>query len=134
MSGQIVLAVADVVDYLKITGRFAPALRAVVERKVVSQEAKKRGIRISVKELQRTADVFRMTHDLNRAKDMNAWLKSNGLTPEAFEDYLETNLLVGKFKDRLMGKAKVKKYLASPVVIASVREMVYHDWIAAAMK
>ena len=134
MSKAIEMTVSEVVDYLKITGRFAPALRTVVERKVTANGARKAGVRVSVKELQRACDVFRATHDLNKAKDMKIWLAGNGLTQDSFENYIEANLLISKFKDKLLGKAKINKYLAAPAVGASIREMVYHDWMNAALK
>jgi hypothetical protein len=134
MSSNIELAVADVVDYLKITGRFAPALRAVVERKITIKTAKKAGVKVSVKDIQRAADVFRVAHDLAKASDMKKWLGANGLSQDAFEDYIETNLVISKFKDTLLRKTKISKYLASQAIGASVREMVYHDWLDAALK
>jgi hypothetical protein len=134
MSSNIELAVADVVDYLKITGRFAPALRAVVERKITMQMAKKAGVRVSVKDIQRAADVFRVSHDLAKASDMKKWLGANGLSQDAFEDYIETNLIISKFKDKLLGKTRINKYLASQAIGASVREMVYRDWLDAALR
>jgi hypothetical protein len=134
MSNSIELAVADVVDYLKITGRFAPALRAVVERQITFKAARKAGVRVSVKDVQRGADIFRVGHDLSKASDMKKWLGANGISQDAFEDYIETNLTISRFKDKLLKKTKVNKYLASQSIGASVREMVYRDWLDAALK
>ena len=42
---EIEVTVAEVVDYLRITGQFTPSLREVVTRKITADAAKKRGIR-----------------------------------------------------------------------------------------
>ena len=131
---EIEIAVVEVVDYLRMTGQFSPALREVVYRKITAEAAKKAGMRISTVELQKAADIFRAANGLNKARDTDTWLKSSGISVEAFEEFLETNLLINKFKDTLEKKAAKGKYLASPGIKESVKEMVYQDWLAKAMK
>jgi hypothetical protein len=133
MSKDIEVTVAEVVDYLKITGKFMPALRAVVERKVAATAARKSGVKVSTGELQRAADIFRISHDLTKAKGMKAWLRTNGISQEAFENYIETNLRISKLKDRLLARANMKKYCASPVIRSSVRELAYQTWLDSAL-
>jgi len=133
-SNEIEIRVAEVVDYLRITGQFTPALRKVVERKVSADAARKNGIKVTTKQLQKAADAFRVVHGLNKASDTENWLESNGLSIEVFEEYLETNLLVSKFKDRLNKKAGKTKYLASPEIKERLKEMVYSDWVKNELK
>ena len=128
-SKEIEITVAEVVDYLRITGQFAPALREVVERKVAAQEAKKKKLKITDSELQKAADAFRSVNDLAKVSDTNRWMKSNGITLEAFEEYLETNVLISKLKDALNNKTAVKKYQSSSAIKESIREMIYADWL-----
>jgi len=131
---EIEVAVAEVVDYLRIRGEFAPALAAVVERKVAAEGAKKMGLRVSGKELQKAADAFRVLNDLSKASDTERWLKANGITVEALESYLETNILLSKLKDRLGKKASKAKYLKAASIQESVKDMIYRDWLAKQMK
>ncbi len=131
---EIEIGVAEVVDYLRITGHFAPALREVVERKVTADAARKQGIKVTAKQLQKAADTFRAVQGLTKARDTKSWLASNGLSVEAFEAYLETNLLVSKFKDRLNKKAGKAKYLSSQAIKQSVKEMIYRDWLKKELK
>ncbi len=98
---EMEIAVAEVVDYLRMTGQFSPALREVVQRKITAEAAKKAGMRISTGELQKAADIFRVANGLHKASDTDTWLQSNGISAEAFEEFLETNLLINKFKDAL---------------------------------
>ena len=133
-TNEIEIAVAEVVDYLRMTGQFSPALREVVQRKITAEAAKKSRMRVSNGELQKAADTFRVANGLNKASDTDRWLKSNGVSLEAFEEFLETNILINKFKDSLERKTGKGKYLASTGIKESVREMIYQDWLAKAMK
>ena len=122
--------VSEVLDYLRITGKFAPALREVIERKIVVERAKEKGLRVTPQQLQKAADAFRVTKGLNKAKDTEKWLKSLGITADTLEEFLETNLLINKFKDHLEKKTAKTKYLSKPVVKNSIRNMIYRDWMS----
>jgi hypothetical protein len=131
---QIDVSVAEVVDYMRINGTFLPALRDVVERKLVVEAAAKKGLKVTKGELQKAADAFRVVNGLNKAKDTEVWLSSRGITVEGLEEYLETNLLMSKFKDQLEAKTAKTKYHASPGVKEGVRNMIFQDWLAKQMK
>ncbi len=103
---DIEVTVAEVVDYLRVTEQFIPAVREVVERKITAQAARKSGITVSAGELQRAADAFRTVKDLGKASDTQRWLNSAGISVEALEEFLETNILISKFKDRLEKKGE----------------------------
>ena len=92
------ISVAEIVDFLRVTGRFQSVLREVVERKVTVEAAKRKGLRVTNQELQTAADAFRLTDGMKKASATEAWLKSLGITVKTLEDYLETNLLISKFK------------------------------------
>lgn len=124
----------EVVDYLRITGQFLPALREVVQRKITAGAAKRARMKVSTRELQRAADAFRVAHGLNKAKDTDEWFESNGISVEAFEEYLQTNLLINKYKNNLEKKVSKRKYLESQMVKESVRELIYQDWPQKQMK
>jgi len=83
--------------------------------------------------LQKAADGFRALRDLTKARDTQRWLKANGITIEALEDYLEANILISKFKDKLT-KSAPKKLTASKAVKDTVRRIAYQSWLATAMK
>jgi hypothetical protein len=130
---DIEIAVADVVDFMRVTGSFSPALREVVNRKVTVQAARDKKIRVTTSELQKTSDAFRLVNGLNTAKDTEKWLSANGVSLETFEDFLETNLLINKFKESISRKGN-KKYLTSSGIRESVKEMAYQDWLSSALK
>ena len=131
---EIEVAVAEVVEYLRITGQFSAARREVVARKVTAEAARKKGMKVTKGQLQKAADAFRIANGLNKASDTDRWLKSNGIAVEAFEDYLETNLLLSKFKDALNKKTGKGKYLNTVEIKDSVKEMIYRDWLIKELK
>ena len=98
---EIEVDVAEILDYMKVTGLFASVLRDVVERKVAVNAAKQAGSRVTTRQLQKAADTFRMANGLAKASDTHAWLESRGLSVETLEEYLKTNLLISSLKAKL---------------------------------
>ena len=131
---EIEVTVAEVVDYMRITNRFAPSLREVVERKIAVEEAKTRGLKVSTKELQKAADTFRLINDLSTASDTKAWLKSNGIALESLEKYLETNLMIYKLKDKLEKETNKSKFLSTQEVKEVIRDLIYEEWLRSRLK
>ncbi|NOY81798.1 MAG: hypothetical protein GXP31_12450 [Kiritimatiellaeota bacterium] len=130
---EMEVTVGEVLNCLRINGQFATALRNVVQRKVVRAAAEEAGLSVSDEELQKAADGARAAAGLNKAEDTMAWLKISGLTPEVWEEWLETNLLISKFRDKLEAEADTAAYMAAPAVKETVRELVFQDWLAKAV-
>jgi hypothetical protein len=124
---DIEVAVAEVVDYMRIRGDFAPALAAVVDRKITAEAARESDMAATDEELQRAADRFRVKLGLHSAEDTRRWLAANGLTVDALERYLETDILIRKFKSLFQKDAG--DLLASAEVNATVRELAYQRWL-----
>jgi hypothetical protein len=131
---ELEISVAEVVDYLRITGRFTPALREVVERKITAEAAKKKGLKVTTQKLQKASDTFRAIHGLHKSSDTKRWLKSNGISEEILEEHLETNLLISMFKDQLEKKTSKTKYLSSQAIKESLRQSIYQDWLKNQLK
>jgi len=132
-SEAVQVTVLDVVDYLRISGEFGPALEEVVRRRVTADAAAKSGIKVTAAELQKAADGFRAIRDLLKASDTERWLKANGITLDAFESYLETNILISKFKDQLARQAG-ERFAKAKGVKDATRELAYCEWLEKAMK
>ena len=131
---EIEVTVAEVVDYLRIAGQFAPVLREVVGRKITAEAARKRGIKVATSELQKAVDVFRAVNGLSKASDTARWLKASGITVEILEAYIETNILISKLKDALEKKTSKSKYVSTPGIKESIRDMIYQDWLKNQLK
>ena len=127
---EAVITMKEVLDYSRLMGTFMPTLRGVVERKLTADAARKHGVKVTKQELQRGADTFRHANGLGSAQATREWMSHLGISQSFFEEFLETSLLVSKFKDQLEKKTDKAKYLDHPQVSELVRELVYQDWLA----
>ncbi len=125
---------AEVVDYLRLTGGFASVLREVVERKITANAARTKGLKVTTQKLQRASDAFRVALGLHKSSDTKKWLKSNGISEETLEEFLETNLLITMFKDQLEKKTSKTKYLTTSTIKEIVRDSIYRDWLKNQLK
>jgi hypothetical protein len=73
---------------------------AVLEQFLVGQ-ATQAGLTVTTEELQRAADFVRRRQGLTSAEQTLAWLSRQQLSVVEFEDALERDLLIEKFKDHL---------------------------------
>ncbi len=121
--------VQEVMDYTRFTGAFAASLREVVRRKMAACAAREKGLEVTDRELQKAADVFRTANNLTTVEETTNWLQGRGLDLDALENYLETNLLIYKFKEALTQEADQQKLLSLPVIRESLREMAYKEWL-----
>ncbi|MDD2717535.1 MAG: hypothetical protein PHW04_16715 [Candidatus Wallbacteria bacterium] len=131
---ELEINVSEILDFLRFSGHFAFGLRELAIRKIAITEARKKGIKVSDKELQKAADDFRLENGLCRARETHEWLKANGLTIEVLENFLESNLLVEKLKDKLEHDTAKEKFHAAPGIKSMVREMIFQEWISKQMK
>jgi len=131
---EVVITMNEVVDYSRLMGTLMPALRGVVERKFTADAAKRRGVKIADQELQRGADTFRHANGLGSAKATEEWMTRQGISLGVFEEFVETSLLVSRFKDQLERRTDRAKYLSHPQVRELVRELIYRDWLARNLK
>jgi len=127
-------SVEQVVDYLRCTGGFAPALQEVAGRQLAAKAAGEKGLTVSDAELQQASDAWRTVNGLLNASDTNMWLENSGLTIDKYEAYLETNLLIFKFKQALASEARIEKIFTDPQCKEAVVELLYADWLAGAVK
>lgn len=126
---EVALDLGDVLDYLRVRGVFSMAVHDVLARRITVAAARKAGLRVANGELQRAADTFRQMHGLQRSSDTRKWLDTMGLTVEALESYLETNVLIRKFKQRLSKKASPAKFLSDPEVQETISDLIYEEWL-----
>jgi hypothetical protein len=131
---ELEIKVSEVVDYGKMQGDYTPSLEAVVRRKFTAEAARKAGIKASLQEIQKGVDNFRIINGLKKASDTVTWMKANSITPEIMEEYLETSIIISKFKDRLEKKAAKSRYLSRPEIAQTIRNLIYEDWLKKSLK
>jgi len=120
----------DALRYLILTGQYFEAEAEVYRRKLTVLEARKIGLSVSEEELQKAADAFRLVNGLFKSEDTYVWLNTVGVSIEGFIRYLEENILIDKFKERILGKADTKVLLSTRPLREDVREFVFRNWLA----
>ena len=128
------VSVAEILNFMKFEGMYGQVSAEVKCRRASAEAARKAGLRIRSVELQKAADSFRLQKGLFRASDTEEWLDSNGLTHQVFEEYLEANLLIRKFKKSLEKEGGNKKPLLTREVKRLARDSEYGKWLRRAAR
>ncbi|HZW14530.1 MAG TPA: peptidylprolyl isomerase [Noviherbaspirillum sp.] len=105
-----VIGVEDFVKVLKLTGQFEGLIEQLVRDKLTVRAAKKRGIPVSVEEIQERADQFRRTQGLHRAADMNNYLDALGVSLDEFEVFITDGLYQEKMMAEVCSDKAVEAY------------------------
>jgi parvulin-like peptidyl-prolyl isomerase len=97
-----VVVVADrVVDFLKQKRQYRQCHAKLLHHRIISHAVQKRGITVTPAEIQAAADLFRHTKRLQRAEDALAWLESEMITAQHWEESIAHDLLTQKLVDDL---------------------------------
>jgi hypothetical protein len=124
----------EVVEYLRLTGQYGQVYRDLVMRKTAVAAAQAKGIRVTEEELEEAAEVIRARYGFDSEEDEGKWVEMSGLTPKQFRNFVETNALVGKWKEHLRGGAKTESYLQGGLAASVVRDLVFQDWLLGELK
>jgi hypothetical protein len=124
----------EVVDLLRIQGSYDIALNDARRRKITAEEAKRKGIKVTESDVQKAFDMYRIANGLHSAKETKIWLESRGVSIDAIEKFIETNILINRFKDMLISIANPKLAMNKPEILAAIREHEYEEWLGHVMK
>ena len=125
---EVEISIAEVVDYLRINNTFSEALEEVVRRKLAVLAAAQLGLAPTDGELLEAAGIFRASRGNFSPEDMERWMQDNGITPEVFESYLKTSIMVSKFKDYLEQKAAKTTFFSDDIITERLRDLIFSRW------
>lgn len=100
----------DFLKVLKLTGRFEELIEEIVRDKLKVHAAKRRGISLTVDEIQERADQFRRVYGLHRAKDMNQFLDAIGVSLDEFENFITEALYQEKIMTEVCSDNALEEY------------------------
>jgi parvulin-like peptidyl-prolyl isomerase len=95
---------ADIVDFLKQKRQYRQCYEKLLHHRIIHHAAQSRNLIASVAEIQASADQFRHQKRLQRAADTVAWLETEKITPEQWEQGIQSDLLTQKLADNLFEK------------------------------
>lgn len=105
-----VIGVEDFLKILKLSGQFESLIDQLVRDKLTVRAAKKKGIRVSVDEIQERADQFRRVRGLHRAADMNKYLDALAVSLDDFEAFIIDSLYEEKMMQEVCSDRAVEEY------------------------
>ena len=126
---KVQVSMDDVMNFMRVRGDLTAAAREVLVRKTAATAAKEKGIDVSDDEIQKAADAFRVVHGLQSSSATIEWFEKSGITLDHFEEYLETNILIKKFKESLQEQGDFKKVLHSDRVKSAVCDLLFEEWL-----
>ena len=125
---------SEVLNYMRMNGIYNKLLREIQAQKITSRAACETGLKVSDEELQRAADAFRLLNNLEKASVFKEWLTKVDMSLEDFEEFLERNILVSKFKNALAQNAQEIDFLSRQEMKELLRDIIYQDWLKEHMK
>ncbi len=101
MSQAITITKEDILQQVKLSAKIPEIVKQIVSRKVTIAAVEEAGIKAETEELQKTADLLRLTSKLTSAKDTWQWLEEHGLSLDDFEEIVYNGVLLSKLSQHL---------------------------------
>lgn len=92
---------ADILQQLQLSCQIPSLIEGIISRQIVTEAAKKAGIKIETEELQQAADQFRLINKLQNADETWTWLQQHHLSLDDFETIVHTNIISEKLAQHL---------------------------------
>ncbi|WP_404785032.1 peptidylprolyl isomerase [Altericista sp. CCNU0014] len=99
----------EILQQVKLSCQMPALVRAIAERKIVSQKAQELELTVETAELQKAADSFRLKNNLVTAQETIDWLECHALSLDDLEALVYHTVLSTKLADRLFAD-RVKPY------------------------
>ncbi len=100
----------EFVSWLKLTGRFPHVVQDMIREKLTAAAAKRRGMEVSIDELQSAADNHRRAHGLQRVAQTTEFLEAASVSLEGYESFIEDTVLADKLRDEIASEASVQEH------------------------
>ncbi|WP_066384172.1 MULTISPECIES: peptidylprolyl isomerase [unclassified Anabaena] len=109
MSQYMTITKEDIFQQVKLSCKVPELVEQILNRKIILSAAEEAGIKVETEELQKSADLLRLTNKLTSAEDTWKWLEKHGLLIEDFETIVYNNLILGKLSQYLFAD-KIEPY------------------------
>ncbi len=98
------------IKFLKLSNEFPGLIERFISGKITVNAAKKKGIKVTIDEIQRAADDFRRCSGLYLARDTREWMKQSGISTKEFESFITEHVYKKKLVSALVNNASVERY------------------------
>jgi parvulin-like peptidyl-prolyl isomerase len=108
MQEQLTIFSQDIVRQVKMSCQIPTLVNDILSRHIIEATAKRRGLEVSIEELQKSADDLRLKHNLLSRDITLTWLQRHSLSLDDFEEIAYAQVLSAKlahdlFADRVDG-------------------------------
>ena len=101
MSQTINITEQDILKQVKLSCQIPELIKSITNRQIIAKAAEEADIKITTEELQKAADEIRLARKLNNADETFAWLKSNNLSVDDFEEMIYGTVISVKLTQHL---------------------------------
>jgi hypothetical protein len=101
---SLTISKADIIQQLRLTCKLPELIEQVATRKLIFATAEAEGIVATTEELQATSDRMRFIFGLKDADATWAWMKTNYLSLDDFEEFVQMTILSTKLSEKLFGE------------------------------
>ena len=104
------VSIRDALVFLREAhARHALLARKLVDEALIANAIEQDPPKVTEKELQRTAETFRILHGLRSEEALTRWLEETGTSRVAWQEWLAGGVRMTKFKDRIC-KGRIEPY------------------------
>ncbi|MGK7943530.1 MAG: peptidylprolyl isomerase [Microcystaceae cyanobacterium] len=104
MTLSITITSQDILTQVKLSYQIPDIIKEIIIRKVITSKLADAGIKIEAEELQKAADITRLTQKLKTPEDTFLWLDKYGLSLDNFEDIMYFKLSRHKLAEHLFAQ------------------------------
>ena len=97
MSQSITITAEDILNQVKLSLQIPEIIQSIVSRKIITDGVAEAGIKVETEELQKAADMIRLSQKLLSAQDTFSWLEKNYLSIDDLEEIAYTSIISQKF-------------------------------------
>lgn len=101
MSQPITITNEDILHEVKVSCKIPEIVEQIITRKVIIAAAEEAAITVETEELQKAADLYRLTYKLNSAEETWKWLDKHSLSLDDFEEIIYNSVVSGKLSQHL---------------------------------
>ncbi|MEA5581001.1 peptidylprolyl isomerase [Nodularia harveyana UHCC-0300] len=109
MSQPITITAEDILQQVKLSCKIPDLVEQIVSQKMILAAAEEAGIKVDTEELQKAANLLRLTNKLTSAEDTWKWLEKHGLSIDEFEEIVYNNIIIGKLSQHFFAD-KIEPY------------------------
>ncbi len=110
MRANIKITKEDIVNEVKLSGKLPKIINQIIDRQIIATTVSKLKIDATDRELQASADRFRLLNHLESVQATTIWLQEHSLSVENLEQIAEHTVNISKLSEKLFNPDRVEQH------------------------